>query len=257
MISHLNLLDAMGTMPARFVAELFDAEAFDPSALEAEAKPRSVLRIRFAAIGGLAACIALLLAAGLYLRGGVRREEGLNPQESEFAAVTEVTRGTEPTAAAVTTVTQTAQSRTEPAATTSETQTTAVTAEPAGTEPVSAVQPVSTEEASRTEPAATVTAASSVATETTVTEQSAPEEGFFDPTYPYLRIVFAADYTPDPADYAEYGTLVWFVGHWELELPAENPDADAFRSRAEAVIAELEARPEIISAKPELWYELN
>ena len=32
MISHLNLLDAMGTMPARFVAELFDAEAFDPSA---------------------------------------------------------------------------------------------------------------------------------------------------------------------------------------------------------------------------------
>ena len=78
-----------------------------------------------------------------------------------------------------------------------------------------------------------------------------------------MRIIvdFAPGYVPDAADYAEYGVLQKFVGHWEILTALEpdkvwdKPDTETWRALREMCTA-LEARPEVVSAVPELDYPL-
>jgi hypothetical protein len=75
-----------------------------------------------------------------------------------------------------------------------------------------------------------------------------------------ILVQFEANCTPDPADYAEYGELEYFVGHWEIVTALENPPADGDRTKIWQALAnmcaKLEARPEIRSALPELNYSM-
>ena len=261
MTAHMKLLDAMGTMPERFAAELADADAFDPAVLEGDAAARRGRLYRFAALGGLAACIAVLLAAGLYLRGIPERESGVTPPKPP--AITEITCGT----AQTTQTTPITQSETETAAALPSVQTettaaaehmTETTAKTTVTEPDTQPNPPAhTAEPYRTQTDAAPETVSTHTTTASVTAQTdtAPattDAGTFDPSYPYLRIVFTEGYDPDPADYAEFGSLTYFAGHWELEITGGS--REEITQKAQAVSAALEERPEIMSAKPELWY---
>lgn len=75
-----------------------------------------------------------------------------------------------------------------------------------------------------------------------------------------ILVQFEANCTPDPADYAEYGELEYFVGHWEIVTALENPPADGDRTKIWQALAnmcaKLEARPEIRTALPELNYPM-